>query len=41
MCRQAQLNVTELIGMTYNPITGVYALAADTDVNYILYARAP
>jgi len=41
MCRQAQLSVTELIGMTYNPITGVYALAADTDVNYILYARAP
>jgi 2-polyprenyl-6-hydroxyphenyl methylase/3-demethylubiquinone-9 3-methyltransferase len=41
MCRQAELSVTELIGMTYNPITGVYALTADTDVNYILYARAP
>jgi 2-polyprenyl-6-hydroxyphenyl methylase/3-demethylubiquinone-9 3-methyltransferase len=40
MCRQAELSVTELIGMTYNPITGVYALTADTDVNYILYARA-
>ena len=41
MCRQAGLAVREMIGMTYNPITGVYALAADTDVNYILHARAP
>ena len=41
MCRQAGLTVREMIGMTYNPITGVYALAADTDVNYILHARAP
>jgi 2-polyprenyl-6-hydroxyphenyl methylase / 3-demethylubiquinone-9 3-methyltransferase len=40
MCRQAGLTVREMIGMTYNPITGVYALAADTDVNYILHARA-
>jgi len=30
-----------LIGMTYNPLTKVYALASDTDVNYIVHARAP
>jgi 2-polyprenyl-6-hydroxyphenyl methylase/3-demethylubiquinone-9 3-methyltransferase len=41
MCRHAQLSVDELIGMTYNPLTKVYALASDTDVNYILHARAP
>jgi len=41
MCRRAQLSVDELIGMTYNPLTKVYALASDTDVNYIVHARAP
>jgi len=40
MCRRAGLAVDALIGMTYNPITRVYALAQDTDVNYILHARA-
>jgi len=40
MCRRTGLTVDELIGMTYNPITRVYALAPDTDVNYILHARA-
>ena len=39
-CRSAGLAVSELIGMTYNPLTKVYALARDTDVNYILHARA-
>jgi 2-polyprenyl-6-hydroxyphenyl methylase/3-demethylubiquinone-9 3-methyltransferase len=39
-CRSAGLSVSELIGMTYNPLSKVYALGPDTDVNYILYARA-
>ena len=26
--------------MTYNPVTRVYALEADTDVNYIMAFRA-
>jgi 2-polyprenyl-6-hydroxyphenyl methylase/3-demethylubiquinone-9 3-methyltransferase len=39
MCRAAGLAVRELTGMTYNPLTKVYALARDTDVNYILHAQ--
>ena len=34
--RAAGLRVDELIGMTYNPITRVYRLGADCDVNYLL-----
>jgi 2-polyprenyl-6-hydroxyphenyl methylase/3-demethylubiquinone-9 3-methyltransferase len=41
MCRQGGLSVSALTGLTYNPFTKVYALTADTDVNYILHARAP
>ena len=37
-CRQAGLDVRSLIGMTYNPISKVYALAKDTDVNYLMHA---
>ncbi len=40
-CRQAGLEITDLIGMTYNPFTKVYALGADTDVNYILSTSKP
>jgi 2-polyprenyl-6-hydroxyphenyl methylase/3-demethylubiquinone-9 3-methyltransferase len=40
MAREAGLNVEELIGMTYNPISKVYALEHDTDVNYIMAFRA-
>jgi 2-polyprenyl-6-hydroxyphenyl methylase/3-demethylubiquinone-9 3-methyltransferase len=39
MARRAGLDVAELIGMTYNPITKVYALGADSDVNYIMAYR--
>ena len=36
MCRRAGLQRRRaLTGMTYNPFTKVYALARDTDVNYI------
>lgn len=40
MGRHAGLDVGEIIGMTYNPVTRVYALEADTDVNYIMAFRA-
>jgi len=39
MCRAAGLQVSAVIGMTYNPFTKVYALGPDTDVNYILHAE--
>ena len=39
-CRAAGLQLEGIIGMTYNPITKVYALGPDTDVNYILHSRA-
>lgn len=34
--RAAGLRVEELIGMTYNPVTRIYRLGADCDVNYLL-----
>ena len=39
MAREAGLDVEELIGMTYNPLTKVYRLEADTDVNYLMATR--
>ncbi len=36
MAREARLDTQELIGMTYNPLTKIYKLEADTDVNYLL-----
>ena len=39
--RNAGLALVELIGMTYNPITKVYALGRDTDVNYLMAFRKP
>jgi 2-polyprenyl-6-hydroxyphenyl methylase/3-demethylubiquinone-9 3-methyltransferase len=36
-CRHAGLDVGEIIGMTYNPLTGLYALGSDTDVNYLMH----
>ncbi len=36
-CRQAGLDVGQVIGMTYNPFTRVYTLGPDTDVNYIMH----
>ena len=38
-CRAAGLEVVDLTGMTYNPITKVYALGRDVDVNYLMGAR--
>jgi 2-polyprenyl-6-hydroxyphenyl methylase/3-demethylubiquinone-9 3-methyltransferase len=39
-CRQASLDVREIVGMTYNPLTGQYALGTDTDVNYLMHCGA-
>ena len=35
-CRAAALDVKDLTGMTYNPITKVYALGRDVGVNYLI-----
>jgi 2-polyprenyl-6-hydroxyphenyl methylase/3-demethylubiquinone-9 3-methyltransferase len=40
-CRGAGLSVVDMVGMTYNPFTKVYALGSDTDVNYIVHAQKP
>ncbi len=37
MCRQAQLHIGGLTGMTYNPFTQRYALERDASVNYLLH----
>ena len=38
-CREAGLATADLTGMTYNPITKVYSLGRDVDVNYLLATR--
>ena len=38
-CRRSELQIENLVGMSYNPFTRAYSLAADTSVNYILCAR--
>lgn len=40
MARNAGLTDAKIIGMTYNPITKIYALENDTSVNYIMAFRA-
>lgn len=40
-CRAAGLSVSEFKGMSYNPITRVYSLGSDTDVNYLVACRRP
>ena len=37
-CRDARLQVHDTTGMTYNPLTEVYRLGRDVDVNYLMYA---
>ena len=39
--RGAGLEVVDLVGMTYNPLTKVYALENDTGVNYLMACRKP
>ncbi len=38
-CRNAGLDTQALIGMSYNPLTKVYSLGRDTDVNYMVHTR--
>jgi len=40
ICRKAGILPDHLTGMTYNPFTGIYALAPDASVNYILGTKA-
>jgi 2-polyprenyl-6-hydroxyphenyl methylase/3-demethylubiquinone-9 3-methyltransferase len=40
-CRDAGLTPEAIIGMTYNPLTRIYALGSDASVNYILSTRLP
>ena len=35
-CRQENLYIKTLVGMTYNPITEVYKLGDDVSVNYLI-----
>jgi 2-polyprenyl-6-hydroxyphenyl methylase/3-demethylubiquinone-9 3-methyltransferase len=36
-CRQSGLEIRQIVGMTYNPVTKVYRLGDDTDVNYLVH----
>ena len=35
VCRNAGLGVADIVGMGYNPLSKVYSLGKDTDVNYL------
>jgi 2-polyprenyl-6-hydroxyphenyl methylase/3-demethylubiquinone-9 3-methyltransferase len=37
--RGAGLDIVEILGMTYNPLSKVYSLGQDTDVNYLMACR--
>ena len=39
--RAESLDLKDICGMTYNPITRVYKLGRDTDVNYLMHAEKP
>jgi 2-polyprenyl-6-hydroxyphenyl methylase/3-demethylubiquinone-9 3-methyltransferase len=39
--REAGLEAVEITGLTYNPLTQVYRLERDTDVNYLMACRKP
>lgn len=38
-CRNHGLNVSDLSGMSYNPLSKAYTLGKDTDVNYLIACR--
>ena len=38
LCRDAGLEVRELAGMSYDPLSRIYSLGRDTAVNYLLHA---
>ncbi|MBD3645972.1 MAG: bifunctional 2-polyprenyl-6-hydroxyphenol methylase/3-demethylubiquinol 3-O-methyltransferase UbiG, partial [Pseudomonadales bacterium] len=37
--RESDFVLDDITGMTYNPITDVYRLSRDTDVNYLVHAK--
>ena len=39
--RDAELQLHQMVGMSYNPITQVYALTRDTSANYLMAYRKP
>ncbi|MFM2408824.1 MAG: hypothetical protein RL358_1566 [Pseudomonadota bacterium] len=39
-CRAANLNVLDVVGMSYNPFSKVYSLGRDTSVNYLIACRS-
>ncbi|MEX0943334.1 MAG: bifunctional 2-polyprenyl-6-hydroxyphenol methylase/3-demethylubiquinol 3-O-methyltransferase UbiG [Pseudomonadales bacterium] len=39
--RAHDFELKDVTGMTYNPLTQVYKLGRDTDVNYLVHATAP
>ncbi len=41
MARNVGLETVTLTGMSYNPLTKVYALGADSDVNYMIACHKP
>ena len=38
-CRNAGLNLIDLTGLSYNPLSKIYSLGKDTDVNYMIASR--
>jgi 2-polyprenyl-6-hydroxyphenyl methylase/3-demethylubiquinone-9 3-methyltransferase len=38
--RQEEFTLSDVSGMTYNPISKKYTLSGDTDVNYLVHARS-
>jgi 2-polyprenyl-6-hydroxyphenyl methylase / 3-demethylubiquinone-9 3-methyltransferase len=38
-CRQASLEVCDITGLSYNPITKTYTLGNDVKVNYLMHCR--
>lgn len=38
-CRQAGLEVADITGLSYNPLTKTYALGDDVKVNYLMHCR--
>lgn len=40
-CRQAGLELIDITGISYNPLTRTYRLSDDVDVNYMIHTRKP
>ena len=39
--RQAQLQLADIAGISYNPLTGMFRASRDVDVNYMVHYRRP